>query len=60
MICVAKLVFGTSKARIFGPYGTGQSSEEESSIAFTVESIDELKFEPTQNEQFPSTITRIK
>ena len=29
----------SSKARIFGPYGTGQSSEEESSIAFTVDSI---------------------
>ena len=56
MICLAKLIFATSKGRIFGPYGTGQSSEEESTIAFTMESIDEMEFIPTQNGQFPSDI----
>ena len=56
MICLANLIFATSKARTFGPYGTGQSSEEESAIALTMKSVDEVEFIPTENGQFPSNI----
>ena len=56
IICLANVTFATSKARIFGPYGTGQSSEEESKIALTMESIEEVEFVPTDNGQFPSDI----
>jgi len=56
MICLANVIFATSKARTFGPYGTGQSSEDESTIALTMKSINEIEFFPTQNGQFPSDI----
>ena len=58
MICLANVRLATSKARIFGPFGTGQSSEEESTIALTMKSIDEIDFLSTQNGQFPSDIKR--
>ena len=56
MVCLANVIFATSKARTFGPYGTGQSSELESTIALTMKSINEIEFFATQNGQFPSDI----
>ena len=55
MICLANLTFVTSKGRIFGPYGNGPS-EEESTISFTMESLDEVDFITTPNGQFLSDI----
>lgn len=57
MICLANVIFATSKARTFGPYGTTQS-DEESRIGLTIKSIDEIEFIPTENGQFPSDILR--
>lgn len=56
MICLANVMFATSKARTFGPYGSGQDTEEESTIAVTMKSMNEIEFFPTHNGQYLSDI----
>lgn len=56
MICLANVMFATSKARQFGPYGSGHDTEEEATIAMTMKSMNEMEFLPTHNGQYLSDI----
>ena len=56
MICLANLMFATSKARTFGPYGSGNNTDEEATLAMTMKSMNEMEFLTTQNGQYLADI----